>query len=92
MPGDFGATLVGRIHGGRKLRRSNEHVRLEIVDPLVQPEVDSPGRVVRAGELMHLQRPTASPFEIRTGNVDLRARRLALINLLLEFEIGVGFE
>jgi hypothetical protein len=41
---------------------------------------------------MHLQGPTACAFKIRAGNMDLRAGRFALINLLLQFKIGVGLD
>src|ERR1700732_2895352 len=83
---------MGCGDGSRKFRRRDEHVRLEIVHTLIEPKVDGFNCVIRAGELMQLQSPTASPFKIGSGNVDLRARHFALVNLLLELKIGVRLE
>src|SRR5258708_28019121 len=83
---------MGCGDGGRKLRRGYEHVRLQIVRTLIEPKVDGLVCVIRAGELVQLQSPTASAFKIGSGDVDLRARRFALVNLLLEFKIGVRLE
>ncbi len=78
MSGHFCASLVGRGHRGGKLSRSDEHIRFEIVDALIQPEIDGLGCIVRAGELVHLQCPRARAFQIRSGYVDLWARAFLL--------------
>src|ERR1700675_1351453 len=83
---------MGCGDGGRKFRGGDEHVRLEIVHALIEPKVDGLSCVVRAGELVQLQSPSASAFKIGSGDVDLRARGFALVNLLLEFKIGVRLE
>src|ERR1700687_6141386 len=83
---------MGCGDGGRKFCRGNEHVRLEIVHALIEPKVDGLSCVIWAGELVQLQSPTAGAFKIGSGNVDLRARRFALVNLLLELKIGVRLE
>src|SRR6202521_3078929 len=83
---------MGCGDGGRKFRRRDEHVRLEIVHALIEPKVDGLSCVLCSGELVQLQSPTASAFKIGSGNVDLRARRFAIVNLLLEFKIGVRLE
>src|ERR1700674_5850753 len=83
---------MGCRDGGREFRRGDEHVCLEIVHALIEPKIDGLSCVIRAGELVQLQSPTASAFKIGSGNVDLRARRFALVNLLLELKIGVRLE
>src|ERR1700687_5361152 len=83
---------MGCGDGGRKFRRGDEHVRLEIFHALIEPKVDGLSCVIWAGELVQLQSPTASAFKIGSGNVDLRARGFALVNLLLELKIGVRLE
>src|ERR1700704_851965 len=83
---------MGRGDGGRKFRGGDEHVRLEIVHALIEPKVDGFSCIIRAGELVQLQSPTASAFKIGSRNMDLRARRFALVNLLLELKIGVRLE
>ena len=92
MSGNFRASFMGRSHSGGKFCRSNEHIRLEIVDALIEPKIDGLRRIVGSGELMHLQGPTASSFKIRSGDVYLRPRRFSRIDLLLKLKIGVGFE
>src|SRR6266481_9421217 len=92
MPCNLCSALMGCGDGGRKFRRRDEHVRLEIVHALIEPEVDGLSCVIRAGELLQLQGPTASAFKIGSGNVDLRARRFAPVNLLLKLQIGVRLE
>ena len=48
MSGHFSAAFVGRTDGGRKLRGRDEHIRFEIVDALIQPEIHRVGGVVGA--------------------------------------------
>ena len=92
MPGNFRAAFMRRSHGSGKLRRSDEHVRLKAVHALVQPEIHGLRGIVWPAELVHLQRPTARPFQIRSGHVHLRPGRFAFINLLLELKVSVRFE
>ena len=92
MSGNFSAPLVSGVHGSRQFGWSDEHVRFEIIDALVEPEINGLGCVVRSSELMHLHRKSARSFQIRPSHVDLRTRRLSPINLPLEFKVGVRFE
>src|SRR5579872_872280 len=89
---DLRPSLVrGRNRCG-KFRWRDEHIRLEIVDTLIEPVVHSPGSIVRSVELVHLQRPTSRPFEVWSRRMNLWPRCLTPIDLLLQLEISIGFE
>ena len=92
MSCNLSSALVRRRHRRRKFRRSNEHIRFKIVYALVEPVVHRLSRVVRPAECVHLDRETAGSFQVRSSNVNLRSRRCASIDLLLELKIRVGLK
>src|SRR6266403_813021 len=92
MPSDFYSALVGSDNGGRKLRRSDEHVGLEIVHTLIHPVICSFGCVFRPSELVELHSKRSWALEIRAGDMHFRAGSFSCINLFLCFEISVGLE
>src|SRR5262245_22034503 len=89
---DLDSPFVGGLNGSAQLGAGNEVVGLKRGHSAVGPELHRLARLVRTGELIKLHREGAFAFQIRTGDVHLRAGNLAAINRLFEFEIGVRLD
>src|SRR6202034_1643002 len=92
MPGHFRSAVMGGSNGGAKLRRSDEHVGLEIVHSLVEPEIYRADRVLGPGELVRLNGPGALAFQIWAADMHPGASHFSGVDRLLEFKVGVGLE
>src|SRR5580700_9108582 len=68
------------------------HVRLERMRALVRPILDEFARIGGVAEFRHLGRETAVTLEIADRDEHLRSGHPALVDHLLEIEIGVRFE
>src|SRR3989442_9280369 len=89
MSRNFCAAFVGSGDCSREFISSNEVINLEIVHPLVEPIVHSSCGIIRPGELMQLQSPTAFPFQIRPSNVYMWSGHCAGINRTFDFKVGI---
>src|SRR5207247_9004013 len=89
MSRNFCAAFVGSGDCSREFISSNEVINLEIVHPLVEPIVHSSCGIIRPGELMQLQSPTAFPFQIRPSNVYMWSGHGAGLDRSLHLEVGL---
>ena len=89
MSRNFCSALVRRLNRRAQFGTSDEHIGLEVVDALIEPEIHRLHGVVGSGELVHLDRPRSCAFEIRARDVHLRPWHLTGIDGFLQFEIGV---
>src|SRR5947209_3542221 len=83
---------MSRINGGLQLLTRQEVISLERGDALVSPVVHGRARVGGAVQLVKLQCEGAFAFEIRAGDVDLRARPRSIVNLLFQRQVSVGID
>ena len=54
------------------------------------PEFHGAARIFFVFELMHLHREGSRPFEVRSRDVNFRARHFAVVDVALQFEVRVG--
>src|SRR5690348_3659028 len=92
MSRNFCAAFMGGGDCSREFISGNEVINLEIVHALIEPIIHGFCGIVRSGELMQLQSPTAFPFEIRPGDVDVWPGHCAGINRALDFKVGIWLE
>src|SRR5271155_2236 len=92
MSGDLNSTFVCRFNRGLQFGAGNVHVRFERGHAEVGPIVDHLARLVRTGQLMHLDEIAVGAFEIWPGHVDMRTGELAFIDVVLQVEISVGLD
>ena len=76
MPGHFDAALVGRIDRGLKLGARDVHVRLERSHSAIGPVLHGLPRIVRSGQVRHLEKVALRALEIRPGDIQMRAGKL----------------
>src|SRR5947208_10694561 len=89
MSRNFCTAFVGSGDRSREYISGNEVINLEIVHALIEPIVHGFCGIFWPRELMQLQSPSAVPFEIRSGDVDMRSGHCVGINRTLDFKVGI---
>ena len=89
---DLDAALVRLVNRRAQLCAVDVHVGFERGDALVGPLSDHAARVVGACEDVELRGEGASAVEVRAGDVDARAGDAAVVDHLLDVEVGVGLD
>ena len=92
MAGEFQAMAVRLFDGGAQLGAGDVHVGLVGSRALRRPEGDGGACVRRIGELVHLDEGAVGAFEIGRRHVHVWPHDMTRIDLMLEVEIGIGFD
>ena len=89
---DLVAAPVGLLDHGAQLVARDVHVGLERCRALAGPVVDHAPRVRDVAQDLDRQDGQARTLDVRTGDLDGRTGPLAVVDRLLDVEVGVGLE
>src|SRR5215470_17300795 len=92
MPRHLDIELVRLVNGGLEFAARDVHIRLEGSDAAVCPVVDELLCLLRAAQLVHLEKVAVGSLEIRSGDVDVRTRQAASIDFPTQIQIRIGLD
>src|SRR5947208_14180101 len=92
MSGELEVVPMRLLDRGFELGAREMHVGLEGVDTLARPIGDFAPGILRRADLVTLDEESARTFEIRTCHIEMRSNQMAGIDLMLQAEVGIGFD
>src|SRR3954462_15569483 len=87
---DLELVLVSFLHRSPKFIARDVHISLKASRAFCNPVIDRTAGIVSVLQFMHLWRVCSLAFQIWTGNVHLRSRRLAGLNFFFQLQVSVG--
>src|SRR6185437_2339964 len=92
VTGDLQPQAVRLVHRRLQFGAGDVHVGLERGDVLFRPERHGLLRVLGVADGVHLDEGRVRAFQIRPGDVHVRAGQLSRIDRVLEVEVGVRLD